>query len=59
MCDKAVNKYFFVFDSILDQYKSEEISSIVTSNDHPLIVYCPDKYIIQKMCDKVFSEDHF
>ena len=31
---------FFVFDSILDQYETQEICDIVVS----LIVYCPDKY---------------
>ena len=25
MCDKAVNKCFFVFDSIPDQYKTQEM----------------------------------
>ena len=29
MCDKAVDRCFLVFDSIPDQYKTEEICDIV------------------------------
>ena len=52
MCDKAINRRFFVFDCIPDQYKTQEICETVVSNDPPLIVYCPDKYITQKMRDE-------
>ena len=31
----------------------------VVSNDPLLIVYCPDKYITQKMCDEAVDEDPF
>ena len=31
----------------------------VVSNDPTLIVYCPDKYITQRMCDKAVDEDLF
>ena len=31
----------------------------VVSNDPPLMVYCPDKYITQKMCDKAVDENPF
>ena len=34
----------FVFDSIPDQYKTQEIYDIVVSLYLFLIVYCPDKY---------------
>ena len=50
MCNKAVNECLFVFDCILDQYKTLEMCDTVVSNDPPLIVYCPVKYITQKMC---------
>ena len=30
MCDKAVNRCFFVFDSISDQYKTQEMCDRVT-----------------------------
>ena len=52
MCYRAVHRCFFVFDSILDQYKTQEIYDIVVSSYPFLVVYCPDKYIPQKMCDE-------
>ena len=42
MCNKAINRYFLVFDSTPNRY-SEELF---------LIVYFPDKYITHKMCDE-------
>ena len=45
MCNKAVNECLFVFDCILDQYETLEMCDTVVSNDPPLIVYCPVKYI--------------
>ena len=29
--------------------------TVVASEDHFLTVYCPDKYITQKMCDKAID----
>ena len=52
MCNKAVHRCFFVFDSIPDQYKTHEICDIVVSVYPFSTVYCPDKYITQKMCEK-------
>ena len=43
--DKVVNTYFFVFDSIPDWYKTQEICDRVIMEDHFLIVYCLDKYV--------------
>ena len=34
ICDKAVNRRFFVFDSILDRYKIQEMCDKVVSKDH-------------------------
>ena len=56
MCDKAVNKCFFKFDSNPDQNKTQEICGTVVSDDPFLIVYCPDKYIIQKMYDEAVDD---
>ena len=50
MCNRAVTRRFFVFDSIPYQYKTQEICDIVLSEDPFLIVYCPD--ITQKMFDE-------
>ena len=47
---------FFVFDSIPDQYKIQEIGDIVLYLYHFLIVYCSDKYKIQIMCDEAVND---
>ena len=56
ICFKAVHRRFFAFDFILDQYKTQEISSIVVSLYPFLIVYCPDKYETQKMFDEAVHD---
>ena len=58
--NKFVIKHFidvFLFDSIPDHYKTQEICDIVVSLYLFLIVYCPDKSINQKVCDE--SIDNF
>ena len=52
MCDKAVNICFFVFDSILDQCKTQEMYGRVVSEDPFLVVHCLDKYKAQRMRDE-------
>ena len=47
-CDKAVNRCYFAFNYIPDQYKTPEMCDRVVSKDPFLIVYCPDKYITKK-----------
>ena len=47
---------FFVFDSIPDQYKTEEMFDRIVFEDPFLIAYCPDKYITQKMCDEAVDD---
>ena len=49
MSYRAVHRCFFVFDSILDQYKTQNICDIFVSLYHFLIVCRPDKYITQKI----------
>ena len=60
MCYKAVNRCFFVIDSIPDQYKTQEISHIcyhVVVSSYPFLkVYCLDKYKTQKMCDEAVDD---
>ena len=56
MRDKAVNRRFFVFDSIPDQYKTQEICNIFSSSYPFLKVYCREKYKTQKMCDEVVDD---
>ena len=57
MCNQAVKICFFVFDSIPDQYKTQEICDLVVPLYPSLIVYCPDKiYITQRMCDEAVDD---
>ena len=43
----------FVFDSIPDQYKTQET---VYSENPSLIWYCPDKYKTQITCDEAVND---
>ena len=52
MCDKAVNRYYFVFDSIPDRYKIQEMCD----EDPFFKVYCPDKCVLQKLCYEAIDE---
>ena len=56
MCDKAVNRCFFVFDSIPDRYKTQEMCDRVVSEDLCWVVYCPEKYKTQRMCDEAVDD---
>ena len=47
---------FFVFDSIPDQYKTQEICDIVDSLYRFLIAYRPGKYITQRMCEEAVDD---
>ena len=44
MCDEAVNKFFFVFDSIPNQYKTHAMWNGVLSEDPFLIVLINKKH---------------
>ena len=48
--------FFFVFNSIPDQYKTQEMCDRVVSEDRFLIVYCPNQHKTQKMCDKAVND---
>ena len=54
MCNKAVHRNVFQFDSIPDEYKTLEIYDTVVSLYPFSIVYCPDKYITQKCVMNLF-----
>ena len=45
-----------MFDSIPDQYKTQQMFDRVVSEDPFLIVYCSDKYKTQRMCDKAADD---
>ena len=46
----------FVFASIPDKYKTQEICNIPVSLRPLLIVFCPDKYKTQIMCDEAIDD---
>ena len=46
----------FVFDSIPDKYKTQEIRSLAVSLYFSFTVYCPYKYITQEMCDEAVND---
>ena len=54
MCHRAV--HIFVFDSIPDKYKTQEICNLAVSLYFPFIVYCPCKYITQEMWDEAVND---
>ena len=56
MCDNAVNGWFFVFNSIPNWYKTLEMRNRALFEDPFLIVYCLNKYIIQRFCDKAADD---
>ena len=57
---KCILKQFidvaFLFDSIADHYKTQEICDLVVSLYTLLIIYCSDRYITQSMCDKAVDD---
>ena len=42
-CYKTFHRFLFVFDSIPDQYKSQEICDVAVCLYSLSIVYCPNK----------------
>ena len=50
MCDKAVNRCFFVFDSILNQYKTQKIRDSIVSEDPFSTRYVPDSTNVREAC---------
>ena len=53
---KQVIDAFFVFNFILDQYKTQKMRDRIVSGESFLIVYCSDKYKTQRMCDEVADD---
>ena len=50
---KAVDNV--VFDYVPDQYKNQEISDKVVSEDPFMLKYCLDLYKTQEVCDKAVN----
>ena len=55
LCDKVVNIFFCSWFYSLS-VETQEIYDRVISEDPFLIVYCPDKYKIQRICDKAVDD---
>ena len=52
MRDKAVDNCPFIFDSVPDQYITQEMCEKVVSKKSLILRYGSHKYKSQKMCDK-------
>ena len=57
MCDKTTDKWTFVFDSVSDQYKTQEICDKIVSEYPFKLKYCHCRYEAQEMCEK--GPDYF
>ena len=55
MCDKALNT-FFVFISVPDQYKTQEMCDRVASEDSFILKCCLNRYKTQKRCDEAVDD---
>ena len=47
---------FFVFDSIPNKYKIQEICNLAISLHFPFIADCSDKCITQELCDEAVND---
>ena len=52
MCDKAADTCRFAFDSVPDQYETQEMCHKAASNDPFVLEYSLNRYKTQKICDK-------
>ena len=56
MCDKASDKFHFVFHSVSNQYKTQGIFDKIVSDDLFKLKHCHDRYKIQEMGNKVIDD---
>ena len=54
MCDKAVDSFPFVFDSILDQYMVQAMCDKVVSKESFMLTYYPNECKTQECVIKIF-----
>ena len=47
MCDETFIG-FNLFHSVLNQYKTQEVSDRVVAEDPSMVIYCPNRYKTQK-----------
>ena len=56
MCDTRVNTFVFVFHSVHDLHKTQEICDRVVSEESFMIIYCPCRYKTQNMCNEAAAD---
>ena len=54
--DKAVNRCFFVFDYITNQYKTQDLFNSMIYEDPFSIRYIPDQHKTQQIFDKAIDD---
>ena len=54
-CVKAADNCPYVFDSVPDHFKTQEICDQAVSKDPFMIQYCLDKYKTQEICDRAVN----
>ena len=57
MCIRAVNTYSFVFDSVLDRYKTQEICISTADDNIFTLKYIPDRYKTKEVRDIVVDDN--
>ena len=50
---QAIDRCPFVFDSVLNQYKTQEMCDKIISEDPYKIQFCHNRYRSQEICNKV------
>ena len=62
MCEKTFHNYFYLLDCIPFQYKpapppkKKKMCNKAVSKDPFLVLFDPDKYITQKVCDEAVDD---
>ena len=47
---------FFVFGSVPEWYKTQELADSVVSEDLLMILYCSDRFKTQRICDEAVDD---
>ena len=56
MCHKTIDRCFFVFDSIPEWHKTQDMCDRVIYEDSFILINCPGRYKSQKMCDEAVDD---
>ena len=47
---------FFVIDSVLDRYKTQEMCDSVVSEDYVMLIHLPNRYKTERMWNKAVND---